>query len=72
VIASLTCTYHQLIATGLPLNLLLLIPAQKKGRVKQTKPRTCLIGFNVMWLLPRFLSDFRVPFTNNGLNKISE
>jgi transposase len=67
VIASLTLTYHQLIEVGLaaqpppdPL-------PKKKGRVKQTKAKNLLDRLKRdahAFLL--FMSDFRVPFTNNG------
>jgi transposase len=67
VIASLTLTYHQLIEAGLaaqpPPDLL----PKKKGRVKQTKAKNLLdrlLRDADAFLL--FLSDFRVPFTNNG------
>jgi transposase len=68
VIASLTATYHQRISAGLaaqpppPFSL-----PKKKGRVKQTKAKNLLDRLQrdaASFLL--FLSDFRVPFTNNG------
>jgi len=68
VITSLTTTYHQLINAGLaalppppdP-------PPKKKGRVKQSKAKNLLdrLQRDAASFL-RFLSDFRVPFTNNG------
>jgi transposase len=68
VIASLTATYHQLVQAGLaaqppPLP----PPPNKKGKVKQTKAKNLLDRLQrdaASFLL--FLSDFRVPFTNNG------
>jgi len=67
LIASLTLTYHQLIEVGLaaqpppdPLS-------KKNGRVKQTKAKNLLDRLKRdahAFLL--FMSDFRVPFTNNG------
>jgi transposase len=69
VIASLTATYHQLIKLGLaaqpppPAD----PPPKKKGRAKQTKAKNLLDRLQhdaASFLL--FLSDFRVPFTNNG------
>jgi len=68
VIEHLTATYHQLISAGLaaqpppPPSL-----PKKKGRVKQTKAKNLLDRLQrdaASFLL--FLSDFRVPFTNNG------
>jgi transposase len=68
VIEPLTATYYQLIEAGLaaqppPAN----PPPKKKGRVKQTKAKNLLDRLKrdaAFFLL--FLSDFRVPFTNNG------
>ena len=67
VIEHLTSTYHHLIEVGLAAQPPPFPVPKKRGRVKQTKAKNLLIGFNVMrpaFLL--FLSDFRVPFTNNG------
>jgi len=68
VIASLTLTYHLLVETGLaaqpPPSA---SPPKKKGRVKQTKAKNLLDRLKRdahAFLL--FMSDFRVPFTNNG------
>ncbi len=69
MIAHLTATYHQLVDVGLaaqppppaPLG------SQKGGRVKQTKAKNLLDRLKRdahAFLL--FMSDFRVPFTNNG------
>ena len=68
VIERLTATYHQLIETGLaaqpppPPSL-----SKKPGRVKQTKAKNLLdrLERDAQAVL-RFMTDFRVPFTNNG------
>jgi transposase len=68
VIASLTLTYHQLIQTGLAAQPPLADPPPKRrGRVKQSKAKNLLdrLQRDAASFL-RFLSDFRVPFTNNG------
>jgi transposase len=68
VIEQLTATYHQLILAGLAAQPPPPLPVPKKpGRVKQTQAK------NLLDRLERdaravllFMSDFRVPFTNNG------
>src|SRR6266566_2981699 len=67
VIEQLTTTYHQLIEAGLAAQPPPLPMPHHRGRVKQTKTK------NLLDRLERdahsillFLSDFRVPFTNNG------
>ena len=68
VISHLTSTYHQLIEIGLAAQPPPASPAPKKrGRVKQTKAKNLLDRLQrnaASFLL--FMSDFRVPFTNNG------
>jgi transposase len=66
VIKSLIATYHQLIGVGLAAQPPPPLP-KKKGRAKQTKAKNLLDRLErdaSSFLL--FLSDFRVPFTNNG------
>jgi transposase len=68
VIERLTATYHQLIEAGLaaqpppPPSM-----PKKPGRVKQTKAKNLLdrLERDAQAVL-RFMTDFRVPFTNNG------
>jgi transposase len=70
VIAQLTATYHQLIEVGLAAHPPPPSPEsgpKQRGRVKQTKAKNLLDRLQrdaVSFLL--FMSDFRVPFTNNG------
>lgn len=70
VIQQLTATYHQLIEVGLAAQPPPPPPQpghKKRGRVKQTKAKNLLDRLQRdadAFLL--FLSDFRVPFTNNG------
>jgi transposase len=68
VITSLTATYHQLVQAGLAAQPPPPSPLpKKKGRAKQTKAKNLLDRLQrdaASFLL--FLSDFRVPFTNNG------
>ena len=66
VIAHLTATYHQLVETGLAAQPPPPTP-KPKGRVKQTKAKNLLDRLKSdahAFLL--FMSDFLVPFTNNG------
>jgi transposase len=67
LIEHLTTTYHQLLEAGLAAQPPPLRLPHQRGRVKQTKAK------NLLDRLERdahsillFLSDFRVPFTNNG------
>jgi transposase len=67
VIEQLTATYHKLIKIGLAAQPPPPPQPKKKGRVKQTKAKNLLDRLQrdaASFLL--FLSDFRVPFTNNG------
>jgi transposase len=70
VISHLTSTYHHLIEIGLAAQPPPASPGpapKKRGRVKQTKAKNLLDRLKrdaASFLL--FLSDFRVPFTNNG------
>jgi len=70
VIMHLTSTYHHLIEIGLAAQPPPASPGpapKKRGRVKQTKAKNLLDRLQrdaASFLL--FLSDFRVPFTNNG------
>lgn len=70
VISHLTCTYHHLIEIGLAAQPPPPSPGpapKKRGRVKQTKAKNLLDRLQrdaASFLL--FMSDFRVPFTNNG------
>ena len=68
VITSLTATYHQRTSAGLAAQPPPPSPLpKKKGKVKQTKAKNLLDRLQrdaASFLL--FLSDFRVPFTNNG------
>ena len=68
VVKNLTATYYQLIEVGLAAQPPPADPSpKKKGRVKQTKVKNLLDRLKrdaPAFLL--FLSDFRVPFTNNG------
>ena len=68
VIGQLTATYHQLIQTGLAAQPPPASPVSKqRGRVKQSKAKNLLdrLERDAQALL-RFMSDFRVPFTNHG------
>jgi transposase len=67
VVESLTHTYHQLIEAGLAAQPPPLPMPHHRGRVKQTKAKNLLdrLERDAQSFL-RFLSDFRVPFTNNG------
>ena len=67
VVESLTHTYHQLIEAGLAAQPPPLPMPRHRGRVKQTKAKNLLdrLERDAPSLL-LFLSDFRVPFTNNG------
>ena len=67
VVDHLTATYHQLILAGLAAQPPPLPVLKHRGRVKQTKAK------NLLDRLKRdapsvllFMTDFRVPFTNNG------
>jgi transposase len=67
VLGHLTATYHQLILAGLAAQPPPLPMPKHRGRVKQTQAK------NLLDRLKRdapsvllFMSDFRVPFTNNG------
>jgi transposase len=70
VISHLTSTYHHLIEIGLAAQPPPPSPGpapKKRGRVKQTKAKNLLDRLQreaASFLL--FMSDFRVPFTNNG------
>lgn len=67
VIEQLTATYHRFIGIGLAAQPPPSPQPKKKGRVKQTKAKNLLDRLQrdaASFLL--FLSDFRVPFTNNG------
>lgn len=70
VISHLTSTYHHLIEIGLAAQPPPASPGpapKKRGRVKQTKAKNLLDRLQrdaASFLL--FMSDFRVPFTNNG------
>jgi transposase len=68
VIERLSATYHQLVATGLAAQPPPPLPLPKKrGRVKQTKAKNLLDRLErEAQAVLRFMSDFRVPFTNNG------
>jgi transposase len=66
VIQDLTLTYHQLVETGLAAQPPPPVP-KHRGRTKQTKAKNLLNRLKRdahAFLL--FMSDFRVPFTNNG------
>jgi transposase len=68
VIGQLTATYHQLILAGLAAQPPPPLPVPKqRGRVKQTQAKNLLdrLERDAQAVL-RFMSDFRVPFTNNG------
>ncbi len=68
VIGQLTATYHQLILAGLAAQPPPPLPVPtKRGRVKQTQAKNLLdrLERDAPAVL-RFMSDFRVPFTNNG------
>jgi transposase len=67
VVESLTHTYHQLIETGLAAQPPPLPIPRHRGRVKQTKAKNLLdrLERDAQSIL-LFMSDFRVPFTNNG------
>ena len=67
VVSSLTTTYHQLIEAGLAAQPPPLPRPGHRGRVKQSKAKNLLdrLERDAHSLL-LFLSDFRVPFTNNG------
>ena len=68
VIEHLTATYHQLIEAGLAAQPPPPLPVPKRrGRVKQTPAKNLLdrLERDAQAVL-RFMSDFRVPFTNNG------
>lgn len=69
VLAHLTATYHQIIETGLAAQPPPPPPTgpKKRGRVKQTKAKNLLdrLKRDAQAVL-LFMSDFRVPFTNNG------
>jgi transposase len=67
VVESLTNTYHQLIEAGLAAQPPPLPMPRHRGRVKQTKAKNLLdrLERDAQSIL-LFLSDFRVPFTNNG------
>ena len=67
VVESLTNTYHQLIEAGLAAQPPPLPMPRHRGRVKQTKAKNLLdrLERDAQSIL-LFMSDFRVPFTNNG------
>jgi transposase len=67
VVSSLTHTYHQLREAGLAAQPPPLPMPRHRGRVKQTKAKKLLdrLERDAQSLL-LFMSDFRVPFTNNG------
>ena len=68
VIEHLTATYHQIIEAGLAAQPPPSLPVPKqRGRVKQTPAKNLLdrLQRDAQAVL-RFMSDFRVPFTNNG------
>src|SRR6266566_469123 len=68
VIEHLTATYHQLIEAGLAAQPPPSLPVPKqRGRVKQTPAKNLLerLQRDAQAVL-RFMSDFRVPFPNNG------
>lgn len=67
VIEHLTATYHHLLAAGLAAQPPPLPLPHHWGRVKQTKAKNLLdrLQRDAQSIL-LFLSDFRVPFTNNG------
>src|SRR6266566_1507440 len=67
VIAHLSATYHQLVETGLAAQPPPLPQHKHRGRVKQTKAKNLLdrLQRDAQAIL-RFMTDFRVPFTNNG------
>jgi transposase len=67
VIEHLTTTYHQLLQAGLAAQPPPLRMPHHRGRVKQTKAKNLLdrLQRDAQSIL-LFLSDFRVPFTNNG------
>ena len=67
VIEHLTTTYHQLLEAGLAAQPPPLRMPHHRGRVKQTKAKNLLdrLQRDAQSIL-LFLSDFRVPFTNNG------
>ena len=67
VVESLTHTYHQLIEAGLAAQPPPLPMPRHRGRVKQTKAKNLLdrLERDAQSIL-LFMSDFRVPFTNNG------
>jgi transposase len=67
VIEHLTTTYHQLLEAGLAAQPPPLRLPHHRGRVKQTKAKNLLdrLERDAQSIL-LFLSDFRVPFTNNG------
>jgi len=68
VIERLSATYHQLIETGLAAQPPPPPPMPKqRGRVKQTQAKNLLdrLERDAQAVL-RFMTDFRVPFTNNG------
>jgi transposase len=68
VIEQLTTTYYQLILAGLAAQPPPPLPVPKqRGRVKQTQAKNLLDRLlRDAQAVLRFLSDFRVPFTNNG------
>jgi transposase len=67
VIGSLTNTYHQLIEAGLAAQPPPLPRSRHRGRVKQSKAKNLLDRLlRDAHSLLLFMSDFRVPFTNNG------
>lgn len=67
VVEFLTNTYHQLIEAGLAAQPPPLLMPRHRGRVKQTKAKNLLdrLERDAQSIL-LFMSDFRVPFTNNG------
>ena len=67
VVESLTNTYHQLIEAGLAAQPPPLPMPRHRGPVKQTKAKNLLdrLERDAQSIL-LFMSDFRVPFTNNG------
>jgi transposase len=67
VIGQLTATYHQLIQTGLAAQPPPLPGPKQRGRVKQSQAKNLLdrLQRDAQAVL-RFLSDCRVPLTNNG------
>ena len=67
MIEHLTTTYHQLLEAGLAAQPPPLRMPHHRGRVKQTKAKNLLdrLQRDAQSIL-LFLSDFRVPFTNNG------